>query len=251
MNYNINAVIVDDESLAREIVKKHLTQFPQINIIAECSNGFEGVKAINELKPDILFLDIQMPKLTGFEMLEILEHSPAIIFTTAYDQYAIKAFEVSAIDYLLKPFPFDRFKEAVEKALLFIHNKKNSKQQIRNLLENTNKQTDYLDRIVVKDGSTITLIQVENLLWIEAQDDYVLLHTKEGKHLKQQTMKYYEFYLNPKDFIRIHRSYIVRIEFINQVILYEKDSYRVVLKNDKVLPTSKPGYIKLKDILKL
>lgn len=248
MENKITAIIVDDENLAREIIKKHLQDFQNIKILCECSNGFEGAKKINELKPDLLFLDIQMPKLTGFEMLELLDDIPAVIFTTAYDQYAIKAFEVSAVDYLLKPFSSERFKEAVEKAINLVQKHKSSDKEVHKLIEQATSQQEYLDRIVVKDGQKINIVQTESLQRIEALDDYVMLYTNSEKLIKQKTMKFFEEHLNPKDFLRIHRSHIVRIDFIKQIQLYEKESYRVLLKNDTLLPVSKSGYIKLKEI---
>jgi two-component system, LytTR family, response regulator len=210
----------------------------------ECSDGFQGLKAIQELKPDVVFLDVQMPKLTGFEMLELLENPPVIIFTTAYNEYAIKAFEMNAVDYLLKPFSRDRFAKAVEKA----REKLGSKEVTPALKEFVNKvsASEKTERIVVKTGTKIQVIPVETLLYLEAQDDYVMLYTAEGKHLKQQTMKHYETTLDNKTFVRIHRSYIVNVHQVVKIEPYEKDSWQVVLKNNVKLPVSKSGYALLK-----
>jgi two-component system LytT family response regulator len=249
MEENFTAVIVDDENLAREVIKKYLKEFPQIKILSESSNGFEGAKAINELNPDILFLDIQMPKLTGFEMLELLDQIPVTIFTTAYDQYAIKAFEVNAIDYLLKPFSQDRFNEAVKKAVASVKNKTIRGEEVKELVNAGNFSNEIIDRVVIKNGQKISIVPVDNILLLEAQDDYVLIYSTEGKFLKQKTMKYFEEHLNPRFFIRIHRSFIVRLDFIEQLEIYEKDSYRVHLKDQKILPVSKTGYSRLKEIL--
>lgn len=248
MNEKAKAIIIDDEPLAREIIKKYLMQFPDIEILTECSNGFEGIKAINEKKPDMLFLDIQMPKINGFEMLELLDELPVVVFTTAYDQYAIKAFEINAADYLLKPFSEDRFHEAIDKALLFLKSKEKSDEIVNNVVKQFNNKNEYLERVVIKTGSKIAVIPVDKIQWIEAQDDYVMVYTDDGKYLKQKTMKFFEDKLSPNDFIRIHRSYIVNITKIKQIELFEKESYRVLLHSGQTLPVSKTGYAKLKEI---
>lgn len=248
MNQTIKAIVIDDENLARKIVIKSLEQYPEIEVVAECSNGFEGVKAINEFKPDLVFLDIQMPKLTGFEMLELMEEMPVIIFITAYDQYALKAFEVNATDYLLKPFSIDRFREAMDKIFLHLKDKKKSTEAIKNLSAHIDDKAETLERIVVKSGSKISIIPVEKLNYIEAQDDYVMLHTAEGRFLKQKTMKFFEDHLPADDFIRIHRSYIIRLSVIKQIELFEKESFRVLMHDGKTLPVSKSGYSRLKEI---
>lgn len=208
--------------------------------MAECSDGFQGLKTIQELKPDLVFLDVQMPKLNGFEMLELLENPPVIIFTTAYNEYAIKAFEMNAIDYLLKPFSRERFGKSVEKAL----RKAGSAEEAGAVKEFINKVsvTEKTGRIVVKTGTKIQVISVEEIQYLEAQDDYVMLYTADGKFLKQQTMKHYEASLDSNEFVRIHRSYIVNIHEVTKIELYEKDSYQVLLKNGAKLPVSKSGY---------
>lgn len=243
----MNAIIVDDESLAREIIKKYLVDFPEISLIAECSNGFEGIKAINELNPDLLFLDIQMPKLTGFELLELLDAPPLIIFTTAFDQFAIKAFEVNAVDYLLKPFSKERFAEAVGKASAALY--KNEVQPLNELIDFTVSGKSFIDKIIVKENSRLFIYPVSEIVLIEAQDDYVMIHTLSSKHLKQKTMKFYEDKLDPSLFIRIHRSFIVNTAMIKNIELFEKDSYRLILTNNSVLPVSKSGIKKLKQFI--
>lgn len=244
----IKTVIVEDEKLARDLVRDYLSKHDDFEIIGEYEDGFSGLKAINELKPDLVFLDIQMPKLTGFEMLEVLEHHPAIVFTTAYDQYAIKAFEHNALDYLLKPYSTERFEEALEKARERI-GAGEDQQSISNLIEQKDQQEDSIHRVVVKSRSKIHVIPVETIHYIEAQDDYVMIYTPDSKHLKQKTMKYFESHLPGEDFVRIHRSYIVRISEISQMQLYEKESYIVILKNGVKLPVSKTGLPKLKSKL--
>jgi len=245
----IKTLIIDDEQLGRDLIKAYLAKHESIEVLAECSNGFDGIKQINELKPDLIFLDIQMPKLTGFEMLELIETPPVIIFTTAYDQYALKAFEVNATDYLLKPFSEERFNEALEKATKLLSNKILSDAKFNDLLKVADSRTESLERIVVKNQQKITLIPVEEIKYIEAQDDYTMLYTQKGNFLKQKTMKYFEENLNPKDFIRIHRSYIIKLSLLKQIDLLEKESYQVVLHDGKKLPVSKNGYAKLKELL--
>ena len=250
MQRNLTAIIIDDENLARQIIKKYLEDYKNIELVADCSNGLEGIKKINELQPDLVFLDIQMPKINGFEMLELLEEPPVIIFTTAYDQYAIKAFEVNAADYLLKPFSKERFIEAIEKAKFFLKDKSKQTDDIKNLISHNDKQKEYIERIIVKDGSNINIIPVDEIKYIEAQDDYILIYSEMGKFLKQKTMKYLEKHLNPKDFIRIHRSYFIAVKEIEKIEQLGKESFIVKLKSIiKPLPVSKSGYENLKNIL--
>jgi len=250
MDRKISVIIIDDENLARNIVRKFLSDIPDIEILSKCSNGFEALKAINDLKPDIIFLDIQMPKITGFEMLELLENPPVIIFTTAYDQYALKAFEVSAADYLLKPFSQERFSDALGKAKNAVINKQNNTQTINSLVRNIDDKSGYLERVVVKNGSKISIIPTDKIDRLEAEDDYVMIHTAESKHLKQKTMKYFEDHLDPNIFIRVHRSHIVKVSAIKQIELFEKDSYRVIFQDGRTsVPVSKTGYSKLKEVM--
>lgn len=249
MSDRIKVLIVEDEKLAREIVKNYLKKFDNIDVVGECSNGFDALKQINEDKPDIVFLDIQMPKLTGFEMLEVLENPPVIIFTTAYDQYALKAFEVNATDYLLKPFSEERFSEAVQKAIKLLGNKNQVVKNLEDLSKTLENKEEFLERVVVKNGQKISIIPACDIKYIEAQDDYTMLYTDKGNFLKQKTMKYFEGSLDPKDFIRIHRSYFVKVTQIKQIELFEKESYRVILNDGTKLPVSKSGYQKLKEIL--
>ncbi len=249
MAKTLNVVIIDDEAPAREVIKNFLKDYEHITIKAECENGFEGIKAIQEFQPDIIFLDIQMPKITGFEMLELLTEKPVIVFSTAYDQYALKAFEVSAADYLLKPYSRERFNEALNRALTLINDKPANEKIINGILNQQDENVEYLERIVVKTGSKISIIPVRKLYWLEAQDDYVMLHSKDGDFLKQKTMKYFESHLDAKEFVRTHRSYIVRISIIKQIELFGKESYRIILTNGQSLPVSRTGHAKLKAIL--
>ncbi|QGY43345.1 response regulator [Maribellus comscasis] len=243
----LKTVIVEDEELARNLLKSFLKSIDKVEIIGECENGFEGVKVINELKPDLVFLDIQMPKITGFEMLELLEHKPNIIFATAYDQYALKAFEYNAADYLLKPYSKDRLTEAVDKVVERIQ-KEGVSSDVADKVSDFPKE-EYLDRIVVKDRHKIHISPVDQVRYIESMDDYVMIYTTEGRYMKQKTMKYFEAALNPNDFIRIHRSYIVKVDEINEIQQYEKESYIVILHDKTKLKVSKTGYKNLKEVL--
>lgn len=244
----IQTVIIDDETPAREILKHYLKDFPEIEIIAECSDGFSGLKTISSMKPDLVFLDIQMPRLTGFEMLEVMTGKPVIIFTTAYDQFAIRAFEMNAIDYLLKPFPKERLRSAIEKASEKI-GKLKEKESSQQLIGNLDKLPSPLNRIVVRKGNAINLITIDQVRFIEAQDDYVMIYHNSGKALKQQSMKYYEENLPPKEFVRIHRTHIVKVSEINRIEPYGKDNHVAVLKSGERLPVSRAGYKHLKEEL--
>ena len=247
MSEVLRTIIVEDEELARNLMKSFLNEIDDIEIIAECENGFEGVKAINEMKPDLVFLDIQMPKITGFEMLELLEHKPQIVFATAYDQYALKAFEYSAADYLLKPYSKDRLFEAVEKVKERIANEGNDSDVVEKIGDFPKEE--FLDRVVVKDRHKIHIAPVDEVRYIESMDDYVMIYTTQGRWMKQKTMKYFENALNPKNFVRIHRSYIVKVDEINEIQQYEKESYIVILHDKTKLKVSKTGYKNLKAIL--
>ncbi|WP_167605158.1 LytR/AlgR family response regulator transcription factor [Maribellus sediminis] len=247
MTEKLRTIIVEDEELARNLMKSFLAKIDAIELIAECENGFEGVKMINELKPDLVFLDIQMPKITGFEMLELLDHKPQIIFATAYDQYALKAFDYNAADYLLKPYSQDRLKEAVEKVLERIQTEGKESDVAEKISEFPKEE--YLDRVVVKDRHKIHIAPIDAVRYIESMDDYVMIYTTEGRWMKQKTMKYFENALNPKDFVRIHRSYIVKVNEIGEIQQYEKESYVVILHDKTKLKVSKTGYKNLKDVL--
>jgi two-component system LytT family response regulator len=248
MSDTIRTIIIEDEALARNLLKSYLKDHDRVVIIEECENGFDGLKAINEMKPDLVFLDVQMPKLTGFEMLELLDFRPEIIFTTAYNQFAIKAFEQNAIDYLLKPFSKERLMVAIERAIEKINGNKGSELPIDKLTEIP--EDDIIERVVVKDKNKIHIIPTEQIRYVESLDDYVMIYTKERRFIKQKTMKFFENHLNPKEFIRIHRSYIVKVEEIAEIQQYEKESHIVILKNDHTkLKVSKTGYKNLKEVL--
>jgi two-component system LytT family response regulator len=245
----IRTVIIDDEAPAREIIKHYLKEVENVEVISECADGFTGLKTISQLKPELVFLDIQMPRLTGIELVEVLTEKPEIIFTTAYDQFALKAFELNAIDYLLKPFAKRRFLEAVKKATDKIQAGMGNNEPASHLLSKMPESASPVSRIVVRKGNSINLIPVENIRFVEAQDDYVMIHHISGKALKPQTMKFFEDNLPKTDFVRIHRSYIVKVGEINKIEPYGKENHVAVLRSGDKLPVSRSGYKLLKDEL--
>jgi two-component system LytT family response regulator len=254
----MKVIIIDDEPLARSVVKEYLHKFPQLELVQECNDGLEGLKAIQEHKPDLIFLDIQMPKINGFEMLELLDQPPAVIFTTAFDEYAIKAFEAHAIDYLLKPFSQERFAKAIEKCLPVSGNQTGMAQKnissekiTQELLETASQSPVQSHRIVVKNGSKIKIIPVQEIFYLEAADDYVKIHTKEGYFLKNKTMNHFEQILDQQLFVRSHRSYIINIQQITRIDPYEKDNHVAILRSGVKVPVSRNGYGKLKQVLGL
>ena len=244
----IKTVIIDDEHLAIDLIRSYLAQHPDVEVVAECQNGFDGIKAIQTHSPHLIFLDIMMPKLNGFEMLELLDEHPVVIFSTAYDQYALEAFERNAVDYLLKPYDQERLDAALDKARHKISTSSQQSPELLNLIK-YHQETGDLHRIVVKDGSKINIISVEKIHYIEAMDDYVSIHTADGKYLKQQTMKYYEEHLPTTEFIRIHRSYILALSQLAKLEAYTKDTHVAILHNTQDLPVSRSGYQRLRDAL--
>jgi len=246
----IRAVIVDDEELARQVIRELLASHPEIEIIAECANGFQAVKLITEQKPDLIFLDIQMPKLDGFEVLELIGSGSAVVFVTAHDTYAIRAFEVHAVDYLLKPFGAERFQAALERAKERLDSKSPSAAvPAVELAASARPPAQYLERIPVRDGAQVFIIPVSKLDFAEAQDDYVALSAEGKKHLKQQPISNLEAALDPSRFLRIHRSYIVNLERVVKVEPFGKDSHVAVLRNGIQLPVSRAGYARLRAFL--
>ena len=242
----IKTVIVDDEELARKMLLEFLASHPEIEIVGECANGFEAVKAVTELNPDLIFLDIQMPKLNGFEVLELIGTDRAIVFVTAFDEYALRAFEIHAVDYLLKPFAAERFETALQR----VKQRLGGKVPVPiELATSARPPAQYLERLVVKDGTRVYVIPVAKLDFAEAQDDYVALSTEGKKHLKQQTISSLETTLDPQRFLRIHRSYIVNLERVTKIEPYSKDNYVVVLGSGQQLPVSRSGYARLRAFL--
>ena len=232
----LKAVIVDDEALARGYVREMLRAHPEIEIAAECANGFEAVKAIAETAPDLVFLDIQMPKLDGFEVLELIDPGPAVVFVTAYDEYAMRAFDAHAVDYLLKPFSAERFERALERARA-------------RLGEHTpplpRPPEQRIDRIVVRDGVRVHVIPLDKLDYVEAQDDYIALHSGGKSYLKQQPIAEIERHLDARRFVRIHRSAIVNLERVARIEPYGRESRLAILSDGARLPVSRAGYARL------
>lgn len=228
----MKVIIIDDELPARKKIRTFLADEPKIEIIGEASNGLEAVKLIEELRPDLIFLDIQMPGLTGFQVLQALDKAimPSVIFTTAYDEYAVKAFEVNALDYLLKPFDEERFQKALERV-----NKQNTQNnqynQLTNLLLELKKQPNYLQRLLIKTAGKIIFIKTDEIDWIEAEEKYVQIHVGKDKYLYRETMNTLEQQLNPENFTRIHRSYIVRIDFIKELVPWSHADYLLILQD--------------------
>ena len=252
----MKALIIDDEDLARAVVREHLNAHPDVEVVAECANGFEAIKAAAQHQPDLIFLDIQMPKLDGFEVLELLEAEgkrPAVVFVTAYDQHALRAFEAHAVDYLLKPFSKERFDAALAKARA-LHAAQASQPPQANLppqaleLAATARQGRPLERIVVKDGPKVTVVHLDRLDWIQAQDDYVLLRTEGRRRLKQQTLANLETQLDSSRFIRIHRSYILNLDRLVRVEQDSKEHRDAILRDGTRLPVSRAGYQRLREL---
>lgn len=243
----MKVIIIDDEMLARSIVKEYLQDFPELELVQECHDGFEGIKAIQQHQPDLVFLDIQMPKINGFEMLELIENPPAMIFTTAFEEYAIKAFETHAVDYLLKPFSKERFGKAIQKWQL--QNQQERKNTTADLLNSSGLTPVQQNRVVVKDNGKVKIIPTATIRYLEAADDYVKIHTADGVFLKNKTMGYFEETLESQNFIRIHRSYIINVQLITRIDPYEKESHLAVLSIGVKLPVSKAGYTRLREVL--
>jgi len=240
------ALIVDDDELARRVIREYLQSHPEIEVAAECVNGMEAVKAVAEHKPNLIFLDVQMPKLTGFDVLELIGTDVPVIFVTAYDQYAMRAFDVHAVDYLLKPIGRERFDAALQRAKTRLGEKMPSAHE---LAAAARPPQQFLERLVVKDGTRVTLIPVAKLDYVEAQDDYVALASQGKKHLKQQTITSLEACLDPNCFVRIHRSYIVNLERVVRIEPYGKDRRLAILSDGTRLLVSRTGYARLQSLL--
>ena len=243
----LRVVIVDDEPLARGVVREFASRQPGVEVVAECGNGFEAVKAVSELQPHLLFLDVQMPKLDGFEVLELLGRSVPVIFTTAYDKYALRAFEVHAIDYLMKPFSEERFAEALSRARARLAAREEA--PVEALLAEARPRTSPLERVLIRDGSQVHVIPIERIDYVEAQDDYVCFKSDGKAYLKDQTMGAVEASLDPSRFVRIHRSYLLNVDRIARVELYAKDSRVAILRDGTRLPVSRAGYARLAKLL--
>ena len=239
-------IIVDDEMLARGVVREYLSEHADVEVVAECANGFEAVKAITELSPDLVFLDIQMPKLDGFEVAELAGRKTRYIFATAFDQYAIKAFEFHALDYLLKPFSQQRFDQALAHARANVGKNDGAIEQMVREATGRNKP---LGRVLIRDGAKVHVINADKIEHVEAQDDYVQIRSEGKSYLKNQRMTELEEQLDPEQFLRIHRSWIVNIAFVDRIEQATKDSYVAILKDASRVPISRSGYQKIRAVI--
>jgi two-component system, LytTR family, response regulator len=244
----IRAIVVDDEDLARGLLREYLREQDDIQIVAECTNGFDAVKAVAEHRPDLLFLDVQMPKLDGFEVLELVGNDLAVVFVTAHDQYAMKAFDAAAVDYLLKPFDVERFRTALQRARRRL-SERALLPEASGLRSAALAPGQFVQRIVVKDGTRIHIIPASQLDYAEAQDDYVALHSAGKTYLKQQTISSLESSLDPSRFVRTHRSFLLNLECVAKIEPYTKDSRLAVLMNGSQVPVSRAGYLRLKELM--
>ncbi len=247
----MKTLIIDDEDLARAVVREHLAAHPDVEVVGECANGFEAIKAAAQHQPDLIFLDIQMPKLDGFEVLELLEAEgkrPAVVFVTAYDQHALRAFEAHAVDYLLKPFSKERFDSALAKARALQSAQPAPPTAPAVELASSARQGRPLERIVVKDGPKVTVVHLDRLDWVQAQDDYVLLRTEGKNLLKQQTLASLETQLDSSRFIRIHRSYILNLDRLVRVEQDSKEHRDAILRDGARLPVSRAGFQRLREL---
>jgi two-component system LytT family response regulator len=245
----LRVVIVDDEPLARGVIREYVRAHPGVEVVAECANGFEAVKAVAELAPDLVFLDVQMPKLSGFEVVELLGRQVPVVFTTAYDEYAIRAFDVHAVDYLLKPFSEERFAEALARARARLQRRDEDDGLDGLMADARGGRSGPVERVLIRDGSQVHVVPVAAIDYVEAQDDYVCFRAAGKQYLKDQTMGALEATLDPSRFVRIHRSYLLNIERIARVELYAKDSRVAILRDGTRLPVSRAGYARLSKLL--
>jgi two-component system LytT family response regulator len=247
MDQLFKTVIVDDEEPARQIVAEFLSAYPQFLVVDHCSNGYEAVRSVGAHEPDVLFLDIQMPKLDGFEVLELLERRPAVVFVTAFDEFAVRAFEVHAVDYLLKPFTAARFDEVIQHVCAIL--RRHEPQPVADLQRTLAGVRRPLERIAFRNGPAIDVVPVQRIDYIEAQDDYVHVWARGARHVKQQTISDLEALLDPTRFVRVHRSYLVNLDSLSRVEPYAKDSRVAVLKDGTRVPVSRSGYDRLRELL--
>jgi two-component system LytT family response regulator len=245
--HRLRVAIVDDEALARRVLREYLSAHREVEIVAECANGFEAVKAVAELAPDLLLLDIQMPKLDGFEVLELVGRDQPVIFVTAFDEYAIRAFEVHAIDYLLKPFSAERLDEALARATERMA--AGARAPVAALVKAARPLEAPVERVLIRDGAKVHVLPVGDIDYVEAQDDYACFRVGGRSYLKDQTLAALEEQLDGTRFVRIHRSYLLNVERLARVELYAKDSRIAILKDGTKLPLSRAGYQRLKDLL--
>ena len=246
----LRIVVVDDEPLARSVIREYVDADPRLEIVAECGNGFDAVKAVADHKPDVVLLDVQMPKLDGFEVLELLGRDQPVIFVTAYDQYALRAFEVHAVDYLLKPFSAERFQEAIERARERARAKATrTPDEIAAIARDGRVRTGPAERVLIRDGANVHVLPVDKIDYVEAQDDYVAFTSDGKQYLKDQTLAAVEGTLDPERFVRIHRSFLLNVDRLSKVELYAKDSRIAILRDGTRLPVSRAGYQRLSQLL--
>jgi len=245
---HLRIAIVDDEAPARQLLREYLAAYPDVEVVAECANGFEAVKAVAESRPDLLLLDVQMPKLNGFEVLELVGRDAAVIFTTAYDEYALKAFEVHAIDYLLKPFGPERLREALAAARQRVLQAPADVSPAQ-VAADARPPGAWITRIVIRDGASVHVVPLDKVDYIEAQDDYASVRVGDKSLLKEQPLGEFERLLDPQRFIRIHRSFLLNLDRLSRIELAAKDSRVAVLKDGRQLPVSRSGYARLKELL--
>jgi two-component system LytT family response regulator len=247
MGEKLRVVIVDDEPLARALLREYAAADADLEIAADCANGFEAVKAVAELKPDLVLLDVQMPKLDGFEVLELLGRDQPVIFITAYDQYALRAFEVHAVDYLLKPFSLERFQEALERGRERVRAR--ASVPVEDIVRDAKPRAGHAERVLIRDGANVHVLPVDKIDYVEAQDDYVAFKADGRQYLKDQTLGSVEATLDPSRFVRIHRSFLLNVDRIAKVELYAKDSRMAILRDGTRLPVSRAGYARLSQLL--
>jgi DNA-binding LytR/AlgR family response regulator len=245
----IKALIIDDEELGRKIIREYLGSHPEVEIIDECRDAYQALESVEKYKPDLLFLDVQMPEIDGFEFLEMLEEIPFVIFSTAYDRYALKAFEINAVDFLLKPFDQERFNLALERVKKLIWHQKDESEKIRNLLRHFHLERPYLNKILVKQSGKIVVLNVDEIHWIEAMGDYVNLHTAQRSYLILQSMNHLETRLDPNRFVRVHRSSLVNLDGIKEIVQWTKGRLKLNLKDGHEIILSRSGARRLKKFM--
>jgi len=243
----IRVAIVDDEALARSVLREYLVALPDVEVVAECANGFEAVKVVSELQPDLLLLDVQMPKLDGFEVLDLVGRDVAVIFVTAYDQYALRAFEVHAVDYLLKPFSAERLAEALDRARARLS--RGERLPVAEVTKTARPTSTHASRVLVRDGSRVHVLPVPKIAYVQAQDDYAAFFCDGKEYLKEQTLTEVESSLDPAKFVRIHRSYLLNLDWLARVELDERENRIAVLTDGRRLPVSRAGYTRLAELL--
>jgi two-component system LytT family response regulator len=247
----LRVAIVDDEPPARMVVREFLDAEPDVEVVAECANGFDAVRAVSEVKPDLLVLDVQMPKLDGFEVLELVGRDTAVIFATAYDEYALKAFEVHAVDYLLKPFSRERLHDAIVRARQRILHRTGDLPAVAptEIAAAARPGGSRLSRIVIRDGANVHIVPIDRVDYVEAQDDYIAVHSGDRTLLKDQTMTHLERQLDPRRFVRIHRSFLLNLDRLAKLETTGKDARVAVLRDGRELPVSRSGYARLQELL--